>query len=62
MQRAGQRAKTRLAFRPCSKASGAAGVAKKLLEQVFTPPKPNRDWAGDITYIHTTSDWHYLAM
>jgi putative transposase len=62
MQRAGLRAKTRRAFRPCSKASGAMGVAENLLEQDFTPPAPNRCWAGDITYIRTTSGWRYLAV
>jgi transposase InsO family protein len=63
MQRAGLRAKTRRAFRPCSKArSGAAGVAANLLQQDFTPPAPNRCWAGDITYIRTTSGWRYLAV
>jgi len=62
MQRAGLRAKTRRAFRPCSKASGATGVAENLLEQDFTPPEPNRCWAGDITYIRTTSGWRYLAV
>ncbi len=63
MQRAGLRAKTRRAFRPCSKArSGAAGVAENLLQQDFTPPVPNRCWAGDITYIRTTDGWRYLAV
>jgi putative transposase len=62
MQRAGLRAKTRRAFRPCSKASGANGVAENLLEQDFTPPAPNRYWAGDITYIRTTSGWRYQAV
>ena len=62
MQRAGLRAKTRRAFRPCSKASSATCVAENLLEQQFTPPAPNRCWAGDITYIRTTSGWRYLAV
>ena len=62
MQRAGLRAKTRRAFRPCSKASGAAGAVENLLQQDFTPPAPNRCWAGDITYIRTTAGWRYLAV
>jgi putative transposase len=62
MQRAGLRAKTRRGFRPCSKAGGAAGVAENLLQQDFTPPAPNRCWAGDITYIRTTAGWRYLAV
>ncbi|MBM5817686.1 MAG: IS3 family transposase [Cyanobacteria bacterium K_Offshore_surface_m2_239] len=63
MQRAALRARTRNPFRPCSKASrGAAGVAENLLLQDFQPPAPNRCWAGDITYIRTTSGWRYLAV
>lgn len=62
MQRAGLRAKTRRGFRPCSKAGDAAGVAENLLQQDFTPPAPNRCWAGDITYIRTTTGWRYLAV
>lgn len=62
MQRAGLRAKTRRAFRPCSNTTGAGGVAENLLQQDFTPPAPNRCWAGDITYIRTTAGWRYLAV
>ena len=63
MQRAELRARTRKAFRPCSRPSGgAAGVAENLLQQDFQPPAPNRCWAGDITYIRTTAGWRYLAV
>jgi transposase InsO family protein len=63
MRRAELRARTRKAFRPCSKASrGAVGVAENLLQQEFQPPAPNRCWAGDITYIRTSSGWRYLAV
>nr|WP_071881581.1 IS3 family transposase [Cyanobium gracile] len=63
MRRADLRARTRKAFRPCSRASsGAAGVAENLLQQDFQPPAPNRCWAGDITYIRTSAGWRYLAV
>jgi transposase InsO family protein len=63
MRRAQLRARTRKAFRPCAKASGrACGVVENLLQQEFTPPAPNRCWAGDITYIRTTAGWRYLAV
>jgi transposase InsO family protein len=63
MRRAELRARTRKAFRPCSRASrGAVGVVENLLHQEFHPPAPNRCWAGDITYIRTTSGWRYLAV
>ena len=51
-----------LAYAPCSKAGGAARVAEHLPEQQFTPPAPNRYWAGDITSIRTSSGWRYLAV
>ncbi len=63
MRRAQLRARTRKAFRPFSKASrGAAGVVENLLQQEFQPPAPNRCWAGDITYIRTSTGWRYLAV
>ena len=63
MRRAQLRARTRKAFRPCSKAGpGALGVVENLLQQDFQPPAPNRCWAGDITYIRTSSGWRYLAV
>lgn len=63
MQCAQLRARTRRAFKPCSRASsGAAGVVENLLLQDFQPQAPNRCWAGDITYIRTSSGWRYLAV
>jgi transposase InsO family protein len=63
MRRAELRARTRKAFRPCSKASrGAVGVVENLLQQEFQPPASNRCWAGEITYIRTSSGWRYLAV
>ena len=62
MQRACLLAKTRRAYRPCSKASSATGAAENLLQQKFTPPASTRCWAGDITCIRTTSGWSYLAV
>ncbi|MGB8167380.1 MAG: IS3 family transposase [Chthoniobacteraceae bacterium] len=62
MRRAQLKGRTRKAFRPCRKGSGACGVAENLLQQDFQPPAPNRCWAGDITYIRTTDGWRYLAV
>ena len=57
------RAKTRRAFRPCTKASSTAcGVVENLLPQDFQPPAPNLYWAGDITYIRTSAGWRYLGQ
>ncbi len=63
MRLAQLRARTRKAFRPCSRAGhGAAGVVDNLLQQEFEPPAPDRCWAGDITYIRTAAGWRYLAV
>ncbi len=63
MQCAHLKARTRRAFSPCSRtSSGAAGVVENLLLQDFQPQAPNRCWAGDITYIRTSSGWRYLAV
>ena len=63
MRRAELKARTRRAFRPCSRAGHwAAGVVENLLQQEFQPPAPNRCWAGDITYIRTSTGWRYLAV
>jgi transposase InsO family protein len=63
MHKAALTAKTRRGFRPCrNRSSKAAGVVKNLLQQEFTPPAPNRCWAGDITYIRTSCGWRYLAV
>jgi putative transposase len=63
MKRAELRARTRKPFRPCSRANrGSTGVVENLLQQDFQPQAPNRCWAGDISYIHTTAGWRYLAV
>ena len=37
-------------------------VAKNLLKRDFTADRPNRRWAGDITYIPTRQGWLFLAV
>ena len=37
-------------------------VADNLLKQDFTADRPNRRWAGDITYIPTRQGWLFLAV
>lgn len=33
-----------------------------LLDREFTVTSPNRVWCGDITYLWTGKQWHYLAV
>lgn len=35
-------------------------MEENLLQQDFQPPDPNRCWAGDTTFIRTSSGWRYL--
>ena len=37
-------------------------IAKNKLKRRFNPQKPNRVYAGDITYIKTDEGWLYLAV
>ena len=37
-------------------------IAKNKLKRRFNPQKPNRVYAGDITYIKTDEGWLYLAI
>ncbi len=37
-------------------------VARNLLKRDFTADRPNRRWAGDITYIPTRQGWLFLAV
>jgi putative transposase len=37
-------------------------IAPNLLERDFSPSKANSTWAGDITYVWTTTGWMYLAV
>jgi transposase InsO family protein len=37
-------------------------VARNLIKRDFTADRPNRRWAGDITYIPTRQGWLFLAV
>lgn len=36
-------------------------LAKNILERQFSPGNANKAWVSDITYIHTSEGWVYLA-
>lgn len=49
-------------FHPKTSDGAASPVAANLLENQELPARPDRVWAGDITYIPTESGWVYLAV
>lgn len=62
MRACGLRAKTKRRFRVRTTDSRhGCAVAPNRLDRQFTPSRPNRVWAADITYIPTGEGWLYLA-
>lgn len=49
-------------YRTTTKRDPSHPVARNLLNRDFTADRPNRRWAGDITYIPTRQGWLYLAV
>jgi transposase InsO family protein len=37
-------------------------IAGNILDQKFTVSQPNKVWVADLTYLHTTQGWLYLAV
>lgn len=62
LKRQGLVAKAARLFKVTTDSNHAQPVAPNLLERNFTATKPNEKWVSDITYIHTTEGWLYLAM
>jgi putative transposase len=62
MRKVGLLARSPRRFRVITDSTHALPVAGNLLEQDFDVDKPNRVWAGDITYVWTAQGWCYLAV
>lgn len=61
MKKAGLASKTKRKFKVTTDSKHTLHVAPNLLQRQFYVAKPNRVWAGDITYIPTQNGWLYLA-
>ena len=62
MRQEGIRAKTVKKWRATTQSNHRLPVALNTLNRQFMVTRPNRVWAGDITYVWTTEGWLYLAV
>ena len=58
----GIRAKTVKQWRATTQSSHRMPVAANVLDRQFSITRPNRVWAGDITYVWTSDGWLYLVV
>ena len=49
-------------FKATTDSNHSFNIAPNLLERDFTADRPNRKWAGDISYVWTREGWLYLAV
>jgi len=62
MRRQLLRAKAAKKYKATTQSSHDLPVADNVLNRDFTAGAPNQKWVGDITYLHTTQGWLYLAV
>ena len=62
MQLHGIRGKGKKRFKVTTDSNHDLPISPNLLQREFTVSKPNRVWAGDITYIATDEGWLFLAV
>lgn len=62
MRGAGIRAKTVKQWRATTPSSYRMPVAANVLDRQFSITRPNRVWAGDITYVWTAEGWLFLSV
>jgi transposase InsO family protein len=62
MQQHGIRAKGKRRFRITTDSGHDLPIAPNLLQRRFTVTKPDKVWVGDISCIHTSEGWLFLAV
>jgi len=49
-------------FKATTHSNHGFNIAPNLLNRDFSAARPNRKWAGDISYVWTQEGWLYLAV
>jgi transposase InsO family protein len=62
MRREGLVARKKRRFRVTTQSNHSKPIARNVLARKFDVGKPDRAWAGDITYLATADGWLYLAV
>jgi transposase InsO family protein len=62
MQREGIVARKKRRFTVTTQSNHSEPIAKNVIARKFDVEKPDRAWAGDITYLPTVEGWLYLAV
>ena len=62
MRQTGLKALVHRRFKATTDSKHTHPIAPNLLDRDFTAEAPNRVWVTDITYLHTTQGWLYLAV
>jgi transposase InsO family protein len=57
----GLRCRLKRRFKATTNSQHDVPVAENLLNQTFSPTRPNEAWVSDITYVPTDEGWLYLA-
>ena len=62
MRESGLKGTQKRRFRCTTDSRHSLPIAPNRLNRNFDPGRPNRVWAGDVTYIATEDGWLYLAV
>jgi transposase InsO family protein len=62
MRREGLAARKKKRFRVTTQSNHSEPIVRNVLARNFGVEKPDRAWAGDITYLATAEGWLYLAV
>lgn len=58
----GIESKRRRRFKVTTRSKNTVWIAPNRLNRCFSVAKPNKVWAGDVTFVETRNGWLYLAV